>query len=162
EPEQCRREKARRDRQQPRIRGVADLPAHIGAQEIERAMRQVHVAHEPEYQGESARDQKVERREGDAIQEGRDELACVVDERPDNEDRDRSADQDHRGPELEALSSHAAGRLQRVREARSSGSLWNTPSFMIASSLLRSARIERSASGSPSTSRMSARKPSFS
>src|SRR5258708_23388036 len=55
------------------------------------------------------------------------------------------------------LSHHATESGRRLRTERIPGSLWNVPSFMIASSRAGSCRIAIFASGSPSTRRRSAR-----
>src|SRR4030095_4249180 len=57
-------------------------------------------------------------------------------------------------------SRHAATVVRSPRTEAISGGLWKRPSFMIASSRFLSSRIERSASGAPSTSSRSARYPS--
>src|SRR3546814_8039392 len=46
------------------------LVADIAAQQVHRAMRQVHVAHQAEHQGEAACDQEIEPSQGEAVQEG--------------------------------------------------------------------------------------------
>ena len=47
---------------------VRDLVADIGAEQIERAVREVDVAHQPEHQGEAAGDQEIEAGQRDAVE----------------------------------------------------------------------------------------------
>jgi hypothetical protein len=44
-------------------RCVADHPADIGAEQVERAVREVDVAHQAEHQREAAGDEEVQRRQ---------------------------------------------------------------------------------------------------
>ena len=141
-PDQRGRGEAGGDGQEPVVGEVAHDPADIGAEQKQRAMRQVDVAHQAEDQGEAARHQEIERRQRHAVQHGRDELPGVGGVGPDDEHDQRHADRRQPEPRPEPSGDvHAAGRLQRVRLERSSGSLWKAPSFMMPSSLLRSSRM---------------------
>jgi hypothetical protein len=54
-----------REGEQPRPGRLRDLEAEIAAQQIERAVREVHVAHQPEDQREAGGDEEIERAERD-------------------------------------------------------------------------------------------------
>ena len=53
-------DKSRSDTDKPRTSASGNLIADIGAEQIERAVREIDVAHEPEHQREAARDQKIQ------------------------------------------------------------------------------------------------------
>src|SRR5262249_25665305 len=116
-------------------------------------------------QGESARHEEIERAQREAVQRRGEEELRVVGETPADEHEERHADdraphppprRRHARP-LASAPAYATDWDQRDRPARSGGSLANTPSFMTARSFEGSRRIERFASGSPSTSSTSAR-----
>ena len=90
---QGREQEARGHRQEPGVRVLADHPADIGAQQVERAVRQVDVAQQAEHQGEAAGDQEIERGEREAVQRGGEEQPLVVDDAPDRERQQRQAEQ---------------------------------------------------------------------
>src|SRR3546814_20383701 len=80
------------------------LVADIAAQQVHRAMRQVHVAHQAEHQGEAACDKEIEPSQGEAVQEGVHEGLLAADGvlqpfRPEGEDE---PEEDSEGSENEA------------------------------------------------------------
>ena len=87
-----RREEAGGDAEEPQAGPARHLEADIGAEEIERAMRQIDVAHQPEDEGEAAGDEEIEAGERDAVEDGGDEQLFRADERdqpvrPDGEEQ---------------------------------------------------------------------------
>ena len=109
------RGEARRHREQPRARLVAHDVAHVGAEQIERAVGEVHVLHQAEDQREAARHDEVERGERDAVQRGEEEELRVVEERPDGE-------RGHRRPERgDDPGPPGARRPRRVGDAAVAG-----------------------------------------
>ena len=87
------RQEARRDREQPRAGVLADDPADVGAEQVERAVREVDVPHQAEDEREAAGDEEVERGERQAVEQRLEIERRVVDDRPDREDRDRPCEQ---------------------------------------------------------------------
>ena len=79
-----------------------DLVADIAAEQIERAVRQVDVAHQPEDQREAARHQEIEAAERDAVEQRVEEDALAAEhllelgrpQREDQKQQDASRDQD--------------------------------------------------------------------
>ena len=57
--------------EQPRAASTRRLVADIAAEQIERAVRQIDVAHEPEDQREAAGDEEIKAAEGDAVEHAR-------------------------------------------------------------------------------------------
>ena len=57
------------DAEEPEAGRCRNLVADIGAEEIERAMRQIDVAHQPEDERESAGDQEIKSRQGHAVED---------------------------------------------------------------------------------------------
>ena len=55
--------------EQPGAGPLSGLVAHIAAEQVERAVRQVDVAHQPEDQGEAGGDQKIKSAESDAVEQ---------------------------------------------------------------------------------------------
>ena len=148
-----RGQKACCDRQNPPASGLGDYEPDIAAEQIQRSMREVHVTHEAKYEGKAGRYDEIERGKRKAVQQ-RDEIEPrVVCNRPDREDRDRSADQEPQP--LTSAPPHAA--LTQLRAWSTGGDLANTPSFMTARIRFGSRRIDRLARGSPSSSIRSAR-----
>src|SRR5262245_28646762 len=153
--DQRRRGEPRGQRQQPGAGELRGEEAEVAAQQVQRAVREVDVAHEPEHEREAAGHDEVERGQREAVEQRDDEQARVVVERPPREGEDRHPDQQrpHHAPQPR----HA---MKRLRAERISGALANSPSFMMASSFDLSWRMEMLASGSPSTSKRSASQPS--
>ena len=50
---------------------LGELVADIAAEQVERAMREVHVLHQAEDEREAGGDEKIERAEGDAVEDAR-------------------------------------------------------------------------------------------
>ena len=88
-------------REHPASGGVRDLVAEIAAEQIERAVRQIDVAHQPEDQGEAAGDEEIESAERDAVQQCAEENALAAEHllelgRPDRENqKQQDRDPDH-------------------------------------------------------------------
>ena len=84
--------------EQPRAGRVARHVAEVAAEQIDRAVRQIDVAHEAEDQGEAARDQEVEAAERDPVEHGVEEELLPAERlleagRPGREDK---PDEEHR------------------------------------------------------------------
>ena len=80
------------DREQPRAGALGDEEADVAAEQVQRAVREVDVAHQPEHQREAARDDEVERAEREPVEQRDEEEPLVVGDRPDREHGDRAAD----------------------------------------------------------------------
>ena len=80
---------------------LRDLVAEIAAEQIERAVRQIDVAHQPEDQREAARDEEIEAAERDAVEQCAEENALAAEHllelgRPDRENqKQQDRDPDH-------------------------------------------------------------------
>ena len=94
-----RGEHARGDREDPPAGPLGDDEADVAAQQVERAVREVDVAHQPEHEREAARDDEVERRERQPVEHREQVQARVVHKRPDREHEDRAADQQPEQPD---------------------------------------------------------------
>jgi len=100
------KDEGHREGEQPVAGPVGDDEAEVSAEEIERAMRQVDVAHQTEDQREPAGDEEIEPAEGDPVEEGVEKdlfLADQIDQpgRPEGEyhpQQHRNDDQDDRAP----------------------------------------------------------------
>ena len=64
--------------EQPRAGPLRGLVAHIAAEQIERAVREVDVAHQTEDQREAGGDQKIKSAERDAVEQGVDEQPLLA------------------------------------------------------------------------------------
>ena len=64
--------------QEPRVGPLRGLVAHIAAEQIERAVREVDVAHQAEDQREAGGDEKIEAPESDAVEERVDEKTLLA------------------------------------------------------------------------------------
>ena len=69
----CAADKRNDKAEQPRVGPLRRLVAHIAAEQIERAVGEVDVAHQPEDQGEAGGDQKVQSAERDSVEQRVDE-----------------------------------------------------------------------------------------
>ena len=175
------------DRKEPRSAALGDEEPDVAAEQVQRAVREIDVAHQPEHQREPARDDEVQRAERQAVEQRDEEQPLVVGDRPDREHGDRPADRDPREPA--APPRRIAALRRRARRGAPAGaaiavfapSAITPPCSPSASAPTRSAapcrtrrpsspracrvgsrRTGRFDSGSPSTSSRSARKPSFS
>ena len=68
--------------------GVLHLEREVAAEQVERAVRHVHHAHQPEDQREAARDDEEERREGEAVEADDRKLTQILTRLDDQPDRD--------------------------------------------------------------------------
>ena len=92
-------------------------PAGVGAQQVERAVGEVDVAHQPEDQGEPAGNQEVQRGKRQAVQQRDQEEAGVVPERPDDERQDRHADDGGKDTIAQAQSPRTRALTRRLQQA---------------------------------------------
>ena len=159
------------DAQKPVVAPKRSVVADIGAEQVERAVRQIDVAHEAEDERESAGDKKVEARQSHAVEHRADESFLAVEQPvepvgPDPEhhpENDRGRKQRRADPKLarrwplSRICDRQAHAVSRRRCSFIFGALWNSPSFMIARSRVLSCRMRTLAAGSPSTSSRSAR-----
>ena len=80
-----------------------DLEADIAAEQIERAVRKIDIAHQAENEREPARDHEIEAAERDPVEQGVEEHALAAEQffelgRPDRENQEQQhADQDEEG-----------------------------------------------------------------
>ena len=160
------------DAEQPVAGQPRHLVADIGAEQIERAVREIDVAHQAEDQREAAGDQEVEAGQRDAVEDRADEgllrdQDAVQPVRPDGKDQPRHHGGEQKRGNAPPLSLRDAGprrllvehahAVSRRRCSLMRGALWNLPSFMMARMRFLSCRMRTSAIGSPSTSSRSAR-----
>ena len=92
----------RREREALAGHRLLDLVGDVAAEEVERAVGHVHDPHQPEDQGEAARDDEEGRRERDRVEDDLQERRRVVDRRPElrrapapRAELDRFRDEEH-------------------------------------------------------------------
>ena len=129
----------RDDAEKPVARCVRDVITDVGAQQIERAVRQIDVAHQSEDKREAAGDEKVEAGERNAVKHGADKGFLAVEKpfqplRPDAEhhpEEDRGRKNCERDPRLagadafDGVGGCQAHAINRRRCSLIFGALWN-------------------------------------
>ena len=108
--DQREHERAGDDAEEPIVGPLRDVVADIGAEQIERAMREIDVAHQAEDQGEAAGDQEIEARQRDAVEHRADEglLADQQPFQPSRPDAEHHPEEDRAGKQARAPSSPGA------------------------------------------------------
>ena len=103
---------------------LRDLVADIAAEQIERAVREVDVAHQAEDQREAARHQEIEAAERDAVEQRAEEDALAAEHllelrRPDREDQEQQdRDHDHDDERPDRVTADEAVHDATSRDAR--------------------------------------------